>query len=810
MINDLRFAIRSLSRSKLFALTALAAFSFGIAACTIVFSILDAVVLRPATFPDAASVVRIEASEDKGEWGPVPAWIFDRAQTRRDLFSEVTAARTALFTVTQVPNPDEVFGLSVSGQFFEMLHGRAWRGRVLLPEDDRPGAARVALLSYRGWQQIFNSDARAVGKTAQIDGDLYTLIGIMPSDFVMPGPNGGGMLWTALRLSPAEISSRDARPVNVMARLRRSASIRRAQAVLDAIARTGLAPEGGKPWRLRASLWRPDAEKEHRLILWLAMGMVSGLLLIACANLASLLLARAIARRRDYAIRLATGASRMQVMRQSLMEVGVLALGGLLIAGLASSIALQFVRNHLGSVQMNVPNLARIQLNGYTLLFSFAVTCLAALACGLFPALSATSIDLATGLREMGAQIASGKSARRFLRSILVIEAAVSMILLLTSGLLIRSLIRLVSDDHGLQPDRVLTLRLPTGSWQKLPPNRSDEDRKRQIRRYLDMLRQAESIRGVEAAAVASSLPLSNTVVRTHLFRPHPSTSGESSEIMPVAQAVSRDYFRVMGIPLLSGRTFEAQDAGSKLYFALVNEAFARAYFDGENPVGKFVQQPESKQPAQIIGVVKNSPHLDFSETVEPEIYFNFEQSLMTPFLTGLAVRSHGDPQSISNALRTALSLEDADQAVVHVRTLRSLVDQNIWRPRFSAWLFSVFAAIALSLCAIGIYGVVSYITTAQRRDFGIRASLGADSAGLFHLAAVQNLAPVIAGVAFGAVGSFWTSRWIASLLYKAESFDPFATVGSAAILILAAFFATAVPAIRSARVDPAIILRSE
>lgn len=605
-----------------------------------------------------------------------------------------------------------------------------------------------------------------------------------------------------LRLNSVDLASPNARSVNVTARLRAPIRVARVQTVLDTMVSPSSTPPIHGPLRFRVSPWLPETNANHRLILWLAMGMVSGLLLIGCANLASILLARAIGRRRDYAIRLATGASRMQVIRQSLFEVCLLAFAALLIATVGSSAALHLIREHTLMTTAGIPNLARIQLNTETLLFSFGVACFAALMCSLFPAVSATSIDLSTALRETGTQVTGGRSARRFLHSVLAVEAGISMILLLTSGLLIRSLVRLMSDDHGLKPDHVLTLRMPTGSWQKPSRQPTEEERLRQIQQYVELMHRAEQIHGVRAAALASSLPLSNAVVRTRLYTPNHGASAESSQIMPISQAVTRDYFRAMGIPLLSGRAFEARDSASKSYVAVVNEAFVHAYFRDINPIGQFVHQPESKEGTQIIGVVKNSPHLDFDERVEPEIFFDFEQTLMTPFLTGLIVRTHDDPQLLANELRTALSLKDADQALVHVETLRDLIDQNTWQPRFSAWLFSAFAGIALCLSGIGIYGVVAYITTSRRRDFGIHVALGAAPAELFRLAIMRSLAPVMIGLGIGALGSYWTSRWMASLLYKTRPLDAGAMFASAAILLFMTFAATMGPALRAARVD--------
>jgi len=384
------------------------------------------------------------------------------------------------------------------------------------------------------------------------------------------------------------------------------------------------------------------------------------------------------------------------------------------------------------------------------------------------------------------------------------------MLLLLTAGLLASSLVRLLSADHGLRPDHVLTLRLPTGSWQGGSPELTPQERQRRGERYSELLQRVQVMPGVEAAALASSLPFSQTVVRTSLFATQQDASADKEQPMPIGQAVTNDYFRVMGIPFVSGRTFEARDAASKMPVALVNRAWMRTYFRGEDAVGRFLYSPHSEDRTLIIGVVRDSPHLDLSETVQPEVYLDFEQTSLTPFLTGMVVRTLSDPQKLSKALASRLSLTDAEQAVVQVRTLRSLIDENVWQPRFAAWLFTVFASLAVCLAGIGIYGVVAYVTTSRRRDFGIRIALGASAGGLFRLGTWQSLRPVLFGVGLGVLGSYWTSRWIESLLYKTSPLDVRTILVSAGILVVMALAATMGPAVRAARVDPAVTLRSE
>ncbi len=764
--------LRSLWRGKVFAITAVIAFVFGIGATATVFSVVDTILLHPVTFREAGALAQIQGARKGEEWDNVPPAVYEAVRARGDLFSAVAAVRTALFTVTHVPEPDQVFGLEVSANFFRQLSGKPMMGRLFTPGDD---TVRSAVLSYKAWRQLLHGAPDVVGKTIQVDGQGYTIIGVMPQEFALPPPRSGTMMWTTL--APG------GRGLAVLARLRLGVTLPVVQRALDDISTTM------SPLRLRASRLSDETDSNQRTILWTVMGMVSGLLLIGCANLASLLLARSIARRKDFAIRLATGASRWQLIQQALTEVLLLALVSLPIACVAANAGLAAIRT--------LPHLEQVELNGRSLLFAFGVALLSSLLCGLFPALFSTRIDLSAGLREAGNTADGRRSAHRFLHSLLALEAGISIVLLLTSGLLVRSLARMINEDRGLKPDHVLTLRLPTGSW-----GRNTRTPEVQRARYLETLERVRTTPGVAAAALASSLPLSNVLVRSSLEKPDDQTQTMS----PVAQAVTPDYFRVMGIPMLAGQTFPS---GTSQSVAIVNEAFAREYFHGDDPVGRTLFHGE-KESSKIIGMVKDSPALDLTEKIEPEIYWDFEQTTLTPFLTGLVVRTHGDVYGVGRSLRKTLELNDAEQPVVQVKTLKTLIDQNVWQPKFAAWLTSLFAGLALCLCSIGIYGVVAYVTTARKRDFGIRVALGAERGNLLRLAARQSLLPLAVGSGLGLLAFYWVSRWIESLLYRTSPLDASNALSGMGTLLAVSLAAIAWPVWRAAKADPAITLRHE
>lgn len=806
----LRAAFRSLLRRKRLSITAILILSLGIGLTALVFSILDAVLLHPADFSQPESIIQIQALNKNKAWDNVSPAVYDAVRARRGLFVETAGTRVGLFTVTGVPAPDQVFGVAVSPNYFPMLGAQPYMGRLFRAADDRPGAAPLAILSYRGWRQLFLADPHVVGKTAVIDGALYTIAGVMPPSFVPPGDNAAGLLWTTLRLDNAGWAS-NGRNLEVYARLRPCLSHAGAQQALQLLESQVTTSTHGahELLQLRANAWRPSISRDRRTIVWLAMGMTCGLFLIGCANPCSILLADGIARRRDYAVSLAMGATRRQLIGHSVLEIGLLCSVSLTLVLAIGFVALPLLQAHLATLPTGIPNVARVRLSPPAVVFCFAVAVFSALLCGCLPALFATVVDISTGLRESTLKIAGSRSVRRILHVTISLEAAVSMLLLLTSLLLVRSLNRLLAEDHGFRTEHVLTMRLPSGSWNSGSPSAKDDEH-RLIRHHLTLLSRAEATPGVEAAALASSLPLSHTVTRSHVVLPALAAQKHPGYIEPVSQCVTSGYFRALGIPILAGRSFRSADTASQTHVALVNQTFAREFLGDQDPVGQLLRDPKDKTAIQIVGLVKDSPHLDLAERIPPQIYFNFEGRTFTPFLSGLIVRTFQNPASVSSSLRKSLAEVDAGQAIVHITTMDSLIRENTWQPRFAAWLFSFFASLALGISAIGIYGVVSYVTAARRRDYGIRLSLGAAPVSLFRLVTAESLVPVTLGIALGAAGSYGVSRWIASLLYKASAFDPINLSAATGIFLFVALLAALLPALHTARMHPAVVLREE
>jgi len=804
---DVRYALTGLRRNPLFAFSAVATLTLGITAVTAVFSIVDAVLLRPSSFVNPESVTHIEQWHNDQGWSSIPPSVYAWLRERRDLFQEVIAQRRGMLTVTRAPVPDQMFGAMVTSNVFSLLAAKPLYGRTLERSDDSASAPPVLLLSYRAWQQLFASDSRVVGKMAEVDGRAITVIGVMPENFLMPGKPAE--LWLPLRLTAADIADEHAPWVETLARLKPGLTLKAAQGALNALAATLNREQQPKQEkvRLRAAVWQAEDRPTRNIILWLALGTVMGLLAIGCANVSSLLLARGLSRRRDYAIRIATGASHGRLMRQSFLEALLLSFMGLVLGLVFSAGIVHFLRESLNAAALGIPDITHARIDFRVVVFSFVVSSLAALLSAGLPAWITASLDLSAGLRESGTQTATGHRVRRLMFGLTGVQAGICMALLLISGLLITSLMRLKNDDHGIRADRVLTMRLPFGSW--FPAPRTPEEKLKQTRRYLNLLDRVRSVDGVVSAALSSSLPLSNVNVWRHLRTPSETAGADSALMLVRTMAVTKDYFRVMGIPLAAGQLFRPSDGPAQPKVVIINQAFADRYFHGANPVGRFLRGENGSDAEQIIGMTRNTAQLDLNKPAEPELFISFDQMLLTPFLTGLVVRTASAPESIAPALRAVISQEDPLQPVVKVRTLRSLISENIALSRSSAWILSMFALVALVLSSAGIYGVVSFATLARQRDFGIRLCLGATRGGIFRIATLQALAPVCIGVSAGVGAASFFSRAISAVLYKAKTFDAVPAVGSLLVLLTVAFTAAAIPALRSARTDPARTLRN-
>jgi len=715
-------------------------------------------------------------------------------------FEEMAAVRTWVINLSGDDHPEALFSVVTSSRLFNVLRDQPMLGRTFLPEEDQPGHDRVIVLSYGLWQRRFSSDGAVIGRAIDIDRQSYTVIGVMPRDFRFP-PNLPAAYGIDAWLPPAPDPSRDERVSNnyyIVARLKPGVTAARAQAEMDAI-NHGLAEQHSEDRGLgvKVSGWQQQVGGEVRpalLILMVAIGLV---LLIACANVANLLLARGTARQREAAVRQALGAGRARLIRQLLTESALLAVfggaGGLLIAYRGLDVLLRLAPD--------IPRLAETTIDTSVLLFSGALTLATGLIFGIVPALQGSKIDLHDALKETGTRLTAG-SARARMRSVLVIaEMALALMLLAGAGLLVRSLVSIQEIDPGFNAKNLLT------AFVMLPPSKYPEPR-RQAAFFREVVDRIASIPGVESAAGADSAPMLSNDAGPVSIEGHEPRPGEM-EIHAERPKITPDYFRAMGIRLVRGRIFTWADNENTPQVAMINEAAARQYWPNEDAMGKRVRLDDGGTAwRQVIGVVGDVRQDGLAKAARPEVYAPLPQSPV-PFMV-LAVRTRVAPESLVGAVRHAVKAVDKDQPLFQIQTMQQVVDDSVAGRRFQTSLLAAFAAVALGLAAIGIYGLMSYSVSQRTHEIGIRMALGAKRAEILRLVVGHGMLLAMVGVAVGIGGALLLTRFLSSLLYGVGANDPVTFLGVAVLLSAVAALASLIPAWRAARIDPMEALRYE
>ena len=798
MTRDIVHAFRWLRKHPLFAVSVIAILALGAGANTAAFSIVDAVLLRALPYESSAGLIRVQATSPKRAIIGLSAADYlsliaetQGAQTQGALFSKTVPYVRDMITLTGAGEPDQFFALRTSGALFPLLGVRPRLGRALSDSDDQLNAPNVAVLSDRLWQRKFHSDPGVIGRSVTVSGDLYTIAGVMPPEFDFPLPEI--QMWLSMHLTAASAGS-----VQIVGRLNPGVSISQAQAALQPIAQQLEQQAKGPPnndrlngLQLPVLPWSDAVPRENRLTLIFTMSAVGLVLLIACADVGGLLLSRAVERQKEIAIRASLGAGLWQVIRQLLAEALVLAVLGS-IAGIAAARGvLLILTTQLTALPVGLPHLQRVALNSRVLLFNTAVCVLLACLCSLAPVLFARGTDLQTALRS--SQGTGRKGSSRLFSILIACESAFAFLLLAGSGLMLHSLIRVQQTDRGFRPDHVLTLRVPVGGLTAANQSKGKYDtRPRQIAFYHDILERLQRVPGIVAVAVVNNLPLSgaNTTLTTQ-------QGGE----MVAARTISAQYFTAMGIPLLEGRPFADSDRG----VAIVNQYMARQLFPDRDPIGQTMRGG-----LVVVGVVKDSSQANYDQPVKNEMYEPYQQYFFGAFLSTFVVRAQGDPLALADTLRKEIWAVDPDQPVLKVETMDDVVADSIWRPRFSAWIFSVIGGLALLLTCAGVYSVVAYTATLQAREVGIRVALGATPSRIIALILRDAMLPLAGGLAVSLVAALLLSRLLTGLLYEIGPGDPAAHLAAGAILLIAGLFASFRPALRSASANPAAVLRAE
>jgi putative ABC transport system permease protein len=792
MTRDLLLAVRWLRKNPLFAVTVIAILAIGIGANTAVFSVVDAVLLRPLPYLAAQRLVKVEENVNRSN-GVVSTDDYLALRNRNDIFEQIAAYRKDVLTVTGIGRPDQFMAVRASSELFSLLGVHAQIGRTFGDADDQQSSPDLVVLSDRLWRRVFQANTDVIGRRMTLSGSVFIIIGVMPKEFEFPDANVG--LWTSFKPLGSNYS------VQILARLREGISLAQAQSAVTILAHQLEQQSGQRKAALEivVSPWRQTAEREYELTLIFVLVAVGLVLLIACGGVGSLLLSRAIQRQKEIAIRLSLGASSWRIARQLLAETLVLAISSTVIGVALGHYILQFLSKAMLSLPIALPRVQTMSLNGRVLSFSIGLCLLSSCLLTLMPVLLTRRTDVQTALHS-GVALKQLRRPSRMFSILIASEAACVFLSLVGAGLMIRSLIRLQQEDHGLHPDHVLTMQIPIGTLTQPKPVGRYETKPEQMSYYDTLLRRLHGIPGVKSVAFVNNLPLSGSNTTT----PLQALTGDSKLVS--TRTISPEYFAVMGIALLAGREFsEADQAGSPVV-CIINEYLARQLFPDLDPVGRMLPG----LPVKIIGVVKNSPQLSYEEPAKGELYYPFRQFLFGTFLSTIVVRTQGNPLSIANRLSKEVWTIDPDQPIVKVKTMNDVISDSIWRPRFSAWILSILAVLALSLTAAGVYGIVAYMVVLRAKETAIRVALGATSTRILSLIIRDALLPLSIGLAVSFVLALLLSRLLTSLLYEISRTDPVTYLGATLLLIAIGVIASAWPGWKATKRNPLEALRME
>lgn len=825
---DLRYGVRVMARKPAFTFIAIITLALGIGANTAIFSVVNAVLLRPLPYPQPEQLVKVFQAAPSSEKGAAPTlWSYPRFEALRDnsrSFASVAACNQASFSLTGTDEPERLQSELVSANYFPLLGIAPVAGRSFSDDEDRKGSAQtVAVLSYALWQRRFGGDPQALGKTIELDKHAFTIVGVMPAGF--NGQQGTAQLWVPITNAPLLRYPRVlANAMNywfeVIARLEPDVTVAQAQqempnvtAQIESVYPSPSQRGPGGEARPAVTLipWRDanvdPAIRRSFLILLAAVGFV---LLIACANVANLLLARAVSREKEIAIRLAIGASRSRIIRQLLTESVLLAIAGgglgLLIAMWGVDLLTNFKPSddaQFWSSYTRTFDFFRIHLDGRVLGFNFLLAMVTGITFGVVPALQASHPNLNEALKETSGSSAAGFRPQRRIstRSLLVAgQITLSFVLLASAGLMIKSLIRLQAVNLGFVPSGVTTMSL-SGRGVKLDF-------------YRQLLARVQAMPGVESAGIGSTAPLlgySSMTVMDIKDQPAVESAGQA---VVALDGVSPDYFATLGIRAIRGRVFTEADRIGAPRVALINRAAAERFFSGDDPIGKRIKPyvdadyPNAEEFLEIVGVVDDVKYGRIEERVEPNVYLSFLQPAETA--STLIVRSTMDKSALVAAVRREALALDRNVPLTRILTMDERAAEVTSRPRFIALLLGLFAGLALLLSGIGVYGVMAYSVLMRTREIGIRVALGARPADVLRLVLREGTVLILLGLSAGLVAAYATTRILASQLYDVSSTDPL-TFGMIAVLVtVATLLACYLPARRAAKVDPMVALRYE
>jgi predicted permease len=803
---DFKQAIRAMRKSPMLTTIAILSLALGIGGTTAIFTVVHQVLLKsfPYKNPDQLLSLRESSPSRNLETVPVrPANLVDW-KTRTRVFEDIGLSRDAQpFFLAGAGEPVSVLGYKFSANMFNVLGTAPLLGRTFTEAEDHPGFDNVAVLSYRFWKRQFNTDPQIMGRPVTFSGKSYTVIGVMPPDFRQPKT---AELWVPLALSPENYSDRTSHTLRLVGRLRDGVTREDAQQELNSVA-TQLErehPDTNKDWHVRLSTLREGESGAIRPVLLALFTAVILVLLIACTNVANLLIARATERHREFSLRVALGATRGRLMRQVLSESLLLsAIGGivgLLLAAWGTQVLVRMFPVNIAN--LNIPKLESLPIDRSVLLFCFVASTFTGLLFGLLPALQSSSIDVMSGMRESSTGYSSsgrGKKARNILA---IAEISLALILLTGAGLALKSYKVLSSSNFGFEPDHVASFYIFMPAYKYKAPDTQ--------RAFVDKLRSTlATLPGVTHVGAVSNLPLSGFSAGLDFSiegRNYAAGDKSTSDL----QVATPGYFETLRIPILAGRAFTDNDTQSSPEVAVVSASFARQFFPGTDPIGHRINAGDDKKPEwiQIVGVAGDVRENGLDVEVRPEVYVAHKQS-PSPYMA-FALRTTVDPDSVMSAARQAVWAIDKDQPVARVLSMDDSAAESLAIRKITTWVMTLFAAVSLLLACVGIYGVIAFSVVQRTHEFGIRLAVGATPAKLLALVLSQSAVLGGIGIAIGLIASFALSKLANALVFGVSTRDPITFMLAPAILGAIAMLAAFIPALRASRLDPMIALRQE
>jgi predicted permease len=807
LIKDIRHAVRGLVKRPGFTVIALLTLALGIGANTAIFSVVNAVLLKPLPFRDPEQVVIVW--EDASFAGfplntPAPANYIDW-KNQSQSFSDMAASAEVSFNLTGDGDPERVTAFAVTHNFFPLFGVQPLLGRSFLPEEDRPGSNKVVVLSHSLWQSRYGGDRQILNREIQLNGEKHTVVGVMPASFQFL--ESEVRLWVPLALDQEEMANRGGHYLNVVARLKPGVAVSQAKADMNAVMRRIATDHPGETFdgKLGAVVMpmRDQVAGEARGSLVVLLVAVAFVLLIACANVAGLLLARAVGRRREVALRMALGAGRSTVVRQLLTESLLLSL----VAGVLGTFLAYWSFSFLQRLVPEEMTLSTsLTLDTRILLFTILVSIGTGIIFGLVPALQAAKVDLNEALKAGSTRVTS---TGRLRSTMIVFEVALSLVLLIGAGLLIQTLFQIFGQYSVLEPENVLTMRtvLPPEKY-KQPPQRNNF--------YRQVLERVEHLPGVVSAGYTTSVPLSwkggtSGFLPEGIKSPIPGMAYDANH-----REVSADYLQTMNIPLRAGRYFDERDNEQSMPVVIINETMARQYWPGENALGRRFKIGDPDEPGkqwkQIVGIVADVRQMGLDAPVKAEMYLPYQQVTDWPWFVprDLAIRTSGDTSNVVGSVRQIIREVDPDQPISNVATMAELLGTEASQRRMGMIMLVAFAVLALLLASLGIYGVLAYFVTQHTSEIGVRLALGATGRNILFLVLRKGMVLTLLGIVIGMAAALALTRLMSSLLFGVKAIDPLTFVTVPLLLAGVALLACYLPARRATKVDPLVALRYE